>query len=410
MRYKLTLKVRMLVAMAAVFMAISMSLSVSAQTEITVSYWGSVDEAGTIESMIDACAAETGVSVENIWLQADYVQQILTLIAGGTPPDVIMVSSGDLRGIMDQFLPLEGVDTSAYAQEYSVQSMSVGGELRAIPWVGKPKALAINTRLFEDAGVELPSFTEPMTPEQYSEMAIAITSGEGDERIFGSSSLWFGQWMFIFGGRFFNEDGTQFTVNTPEAIGALEYVENAAITLNFAPNSAQLNGIWDMDWFLTNRVATYQDFGILFLPLVNEAEDLEWDVVPVHSPTWPYEIDGFGISRDSDSPEVAQQFALCMGQSPAAQTVLGNALSLGIPVTAEGQEAFLAADPDHNLSAFLVNMENAVLEQQTCMSSALWMEFYNAMFADVTVYGGDQSPADFLAAQEEYINSEFACN
>jgi hypothetical protein len=165
-----------------------------------------------------------------------------------------------------------------------------------------------------------------------------------------------------------------------------------------------------MDWFLTNRVATYQDFGILFLPLVNEAEDLEWDVVPVHSPTWPYEIDGFGISRDSDSPEVAQQFALCMGQSPAAQTVLGNALSLGIPVTAEGQEAFLAADPDHNLSAFLVNMENAVLEQQTCMSSALWMEFYNAMFADVTVYGGDQSPADFLAAQEEYINSEFACN
>lgn len=388
----------------------SLTLPVGAQAPLSISYWGNQDEAAMIEGMISACEAETGIDVENIWLQADYVQQILTMIGGGAAPDVIMVSSGDLRGIMDQFRSLEGVDTSAYAQSYVVDSMSVDGELRVLPFVAKPKVVAVNTRMFEEAGAELPSATVPMTAEELAEKATAIAHGEGDDRVFGASSPWFGQWMFIFNGRFFSEDGTRFTVNTPEAIAALEYIENAELNLNFAPNYLQRGEVTDVDLFTTDRVAMLQDFGVLFIPVLNEAENLEWDLVPLHSPTWPFEVDGFGISNDSDNPEAAQQFALCMGQSPTAQTLLGQSVSLGVPVTAEGQAAFFAADPVHNLAAYLVNMENAVLEQQTCMSSAIWGEFYGAYFSETLVNGGDMPAADFLAEQEDYINSEFACD
>jgi ABC-type glycerol-3-phosphate transport system substrate-binding protein len=394
---------------AAVFAALSMTLPAAAQGQLSISYWGNEDEARMIEGMIAACETETGLDVENIWLQADYVQQILTMIGGGAAPDVIMVSSGDLRGIMDQFRPLEGVDTSAYAQSYITDSMSVDGELRVVPFVAKAKAVAVNTRMFENAGVELPSATEPMTPEELAEKATAIASGEGDERVFGASRPWFGQWMFIFNGRFFNEDGSRFTVNTPEAIAALEYIENAELNLNFAPNFEQSGELSEVDMFTIDRIAMLQDFGVLFIPVLDAAEGLEWDLVPLHSPTWPFEVDGFGVSKDSDNPGAAQQFAVCIGQSDAAQTLLGSSISLGIPVTPAGQEAFFAADPDHNLAAYVVNMENAVLEQQTCMSSALWGEFYGAFFSETTVNGGDMSPADFLAEQEAYINSEFAC-
>ena len=407
MQHKSTLKLSLLVTL--VLAALSMTLTAAAQAPLSISYWGNEDEAAMIEGMIGACEAETGIDVENIWLQSDYVQQILTMIGGGAAPDVIMVSSGDLRGIMDQFTPPEGIDTSAYAQSYLVDSMSVDGQLRVLPFVGKPKVVAVNTGMFEAAGVELPSAEVPMTPDELAEKATAIASGEGDARVWGASSPWFGQWMFIFNGRFFNEDGTRFTVNTPEAIAALEYIENAELEVNFAPDYEQRSGLWDVDLFLVDRVAMLQDFGVLFIPLLTEAENLEWDLVPLHSATWPFEVDGFGVSKDSDNPEAANQFALCMSQSDAAQTLLGQSISLGVPVTPAGQEAFFAADPDHNLSAFLVNMENAVLEQQTCMSSALWGEFYGAYFSETTVNGGDMSPADFLAEQEEYINSEFAC-
>jgi multiple sugar transport system substrate-binding protein len=402
-------KSKVLLLVAVVFAALSMTLPAAAQGQLSISYWGNVDEAKMIEGMIGACEAETGIDVENIWLQSDYVQQILTMIGGGAAPDVIMVSSGDLRGIMDQFSPLEGVDTSLYAQTYITDSMSVDGALRVLPFVAKAKAVAVNTRMFAEAGVELPSATVPMTADELAEKATAIAHGEGDERVFGASRPWFGQWMFIFNGRFFSEDGRTFTVNTPEAIAALEYIENAELNLNFAPNFEQKSDLTDVDMFTIDRIAMLQDFGVLFIPVLNAAEGLEWDLVPLHSPTWPFEVDGFGISKDSKNPEAAQKFALCMGQSDAAQTLLGDSISLGIPVTPAGQEAFFAADPDHNLAAYVVNMENAVLEQQTCMSSALWGEFYGAFFSETRVNGGDMSPADFLAEQEDYINSEFAC-
>jgi len=385
-----------------------------AQTEISMIYWGGEGEAAALEAMIGACEAENpDIAVENIWSQGQYEQNLLTMIAGGTAPDLIMIAGGNpLINFADQFLPLEdmGVDTSVYAQEYIANDVMIDGQLRAVPFLAKPKALGINVGAFEAAGVEVPSLTEPLTAEQYQELAIALTSGEGDDRIFGSADLWLGQWAFAFGASFFSEDGTQFTVDSPEMIAAAEYIDDAVNKYNYAPNVIQREGADTFGWFTLGKIAMWPDFGPWHLPRMYEAEDLEWQLLPVPTPTQEVEIDGLGIHKDTADPEAALRFALCMGQSSAAQTVVATTPGVAIPVTTEGQEAFLAYDPDHNLGAFLVNLESALPRVQSCMDNAIWGEYFGAYQDETTTYNGDTPPAEFMKDIAEYINSEFACD
>jgi ABC-type glycerol-3-phosphate transport system substrate-binding protein len=344
--------------------------------------------------------ANPDISVETIWVQGQYEQQLLTMIAGGTPPDVIQMSNCvPLQNFADQFLPLQGVDESIYAQPFIAESLSIDGELRAIPAFAKPKAMGINTRMFDAAGVAYPSPTEALTPEEFQEIAIAITSGEGDDRVFGSAELWYGQWLQVFGGTFFTEDGTQLTVGSPESIAAANFIDASVNEFNYAPDVVQREGISTLDWWTIDKVAMYPDFGPWHLPTAYAAEDFEWDLVPVPNLVSPVEIDGYGISKDTDEPDAALRLALFMGQDPAAQNILATTPGLALPVTVAGQEAFVASDPDHNLAAFLLNLEQASVAEESCMSSAVFGEFYGAMFDQTTMYGGDVS-REFHTEQE----------
>jgi ABC-type glycerol-3-phosphate transport system substrate-binding protein len=332
------------------------------------------------------------------------------MIAGGTPPDLMQIANGvPIQNFADQFLALQDIDVSVYAQPFIAESMTVNGELKAIPALAKPKAMGINTRLFEAAGVELPSPTEALTPEAFQEIAIALASGEGDDRIFGSGSLWYGQWLQVFGGTFFTEDGTQVAVGSPESIAAAEFIDASVNEFNYAPTVVQREGISQFDWWTIDKIAMWPDFGPWHLPTAYDAENFEWDLVPVPNLVSPVEIDGFGISKDTSEPEAALRLAVFLGQDPAAQNILATMPGLALPVTAEGQATFLASDPDRNLAAFLLNLEKASVAEESCMSNAVFGEFYGAMFDQSTMYGGDTPPAEFLAEQEAFLNEEFAC-
>ena len=356
-------------------------------------------------------AENPDLEVESIWVQGNYEQQLLTMIAGGTPPDVMMISSGSLANFADQFIVLEDIDTSAYAQEYSVNAMSIDGELYVLFLIlQSQRCWALIVGAFNAAGVELPSMTEPLTAEEYQEIAIALTSGEGDDRLFGSADLWFGQWLYVFGGSFFNEDGTQFTVDSPEAIAAANFLDAAVNEYNYAPNVIQRDGIDRFGWFILGRMAMWPDFGPWFLPRMYEAEDLEWDVLPVPSFNADVEINGLAVGQDASDPECCIATRPLYGSEVILlKQSLATTPGLAVPVTVVGQQAFVESDPDHNLGAFLVNIENAQPTPQTCMDTAIWGEFYGALFDQSTIYGGDSVPEEFLVDRAAYINSEFAC-
>jgi multiple sugar transport system substrate-binding protein len=410
MQSKLTKRVTILIAV--IVAAMSMTISASAQTELSISFWGGEGEASVVEAMIDVCEAELGVTVESIWVQGSYEQQVLTMIAGGTAPDLMQISSGSISGFADQFLAPQGVDTSAFAQEASLAGLTVDGELRAIPFVAKSKVMGLNVDVFEAAGVALPSLTEPLSPEAFQEMAISLTSGEGEDRIYGSANLWFGQWLYVFDGNFYNADSTAIIIGLPEskAVEAANFILAAENEFNYAPNAMQREGINTFDWFLAGQVAMWPDFGPWFLPAMAEAEGLNWQIVPVPGGKAPLEINGFGVSATTANPEAAQEFALCLGTSTDAQSALATTWGLGIPVSAAGQEAFVASDTEHNLAAFVTAIENTLIQPQYCQDAQVQSEFYTAMFDRTAMGSGDEAVEDVFAELNTYLNENFACD
>lgn len=407
MKSNLNRKVRLLLVLLTV--ALISTMTSVAQEGISISYWGNENEASVMEAMIDACEAKLDVNVESIWVQGSYEQQVLTMIAGGTPPDLMQISSGSIFGFADQFTVVTDIDESAFLQSASLDSMTVDGELRAIPFVAKPKVMGLNVDVFEAAGVDLPSLDEPLTPEEFQEIAIALTSGEGEDRIYGSANLWFGQWLYVFDGNFYNEDSTEIIIGSPESIDAANFILAAENEYNYAPDAMQREGVNTFDWFLAAKVAMWPDFGPWFLPNMAETEGLNWQIVPVPGGKAPLEIDGFGVSANSSSPEVAHQFAVCMGTDPDAQGALASNWGLGIPVSADGQDTFVATDPDHNLGAFLIALENSLIQPQYCQDSQVQSEFYNTLSDRTALGSGDEAIEDVFSELMTYLNDNFAC-
>jgi multiple sugar transport system substrate-binding protein len=379
-----------------------------AQTQISVAFWGSNEEAAAIELMIDAFEeANPDISVERIWVQSDYEEKVLTMIAGGTPPDVIQISHTSMPGFADQFIPVT-IDEDAYSSSLFIEALTFEGELKAIPFVAKPKVMGINVSVFEEQGIELPSLEEPMTPEEFQELAIQLTHGEDEDRTFGSAPLWFTGWLFAFGNTFYNEDGTEVVIGNPEAMEAAQFVIDSAYVHHYAPTPVEAEGQSMFDWFLAGRVAMYPDFGPWYLPLVKEAEDIEWEFVPVPGLGEPLEINGFGISRDSFEPEAAERFALFMSQDETAQTILGTSeAAVGVPVIAAGADAFIESVPDKNLAAFVRAASNSPVPVGHRMDAQIQSEFYTEIEARTALGIGDEDPAVVFPEVEARLNELF---
>lgn len=383
--------------------------SITAQdtVNLTVAYWGNNQEAAMIDAMLSAFEEENpNITVERIWVPDSYEEKVTTMIAGGTPPDLVQISHTSLPGFVDAFATVD-VDASLYASPLYTQALSYEGELRAVPFVAKPKVMGINVDLFEAAGVPLPSADTAMTAEEFQNLAIQLSSGEGDSRIFGSAPLWFGGWLFAFGNTFYNEDGTQVTIGDQSAIDAARFVIDATATYHYAPTAVEATGQSMFDWFLGGRVAMYPDFGPWHIPLV-KSSSMNWTIVPDPELGEPLEINGFGISKDTLHPEEAAALALFMGQSETAQNILGTSeAAAGVPVIPSAAEAFAQSIPGHSLEAFLYAAQHAPVPVGNKMDAQIQDEFYREVNARTALGTGSEDPAVVFPELQDTLNAMF---
>lgn len=374
---------------------------------LSVAYWGNNQEAAMIDAMLSAFEqANPNITVERIWVPDSYEEKVTTMIAGGTPPDLVQISHTSLPGFVDAFAPVE-LDASLYASPLYTQALSYQGELRAVPFVAKPKVMGINVDLFDAAGIPVPSADVALTADEFKDLAIKLTSGEGDTRIFGSAPLWFGGWLFAFGNTFYNEDGTQVTIGDQSAIDAAKFVIDASTTSHYAPTAVEATGQSMFDWFLGGRVAMYPDFGPWHIPLV-KTSSMNWTIVPVPEHGEPLEIDGFGISKDTLHPEEAKALALFMGQNETAQNILGTSeAAAGVPVIPSAADAFAQSIPDHSLAAFIYAAENSPVPVGNKMDAQIQDEFYREVQARTGLGTGTEDPAVVFPELQETLNAMF---
>lgn len=159
----------------------------------------------------------------------DYGKKVETAIASGDTPDATLVGTVDLAtfattGGLEQ-VPPKLVDNSAFYPG-AARSSAFEGATYGVPWYVDTRALFYRKDLAQAAGVSAPKTWDEYRPflkalqKEGAKWGLSLPTGAAQS---WQSVLPF---MWQAGARLMNEDKTEFTFDTPEALKGLEFYQS----------------------------------------------------------------------------------------------------------------------------------------------------------------------------------------
>jgi multiple sugar transport system substrate-binding protein len=234
--------------------------------------WG--DNPQQIQNLFDKYTAETGIKVEvTAPLEAD---KILPALTGSEPPDVLVLSGGDLvksyykEGLVDDLtgaIKAGNIDLNDFF-EAPLQQCRQGDLLLCLPWGTDMYALFWNKDMFEAAGLD--PETPPKTMEELAEFADKLTIRGADGKLeqigFLPDQGWDHSDLYVrmLGGFWYSEDGTELTANSQPMIDQLKWQQQFYTNYNqddvLALSAGWADAYMSADYpFYTGKMAMYVD-------------------------------------------------------------------------------------------------------------------------------------------------------
>ncbi len=368
-------------------------------------------------------ASHPGVTIEYVDLASqDYAIKAATMLAGGDKTDVFDVKElSDLQnwiaqGYVEDLTPY--IEKSGYGMDnylgmekcyQSLEGVQFGLPFRSDFWV-----LYFNKDIFDAAGVEYP--TNDMTWEQYKEKALALTSGEGVDKFYGSHyHTWLSavaNWA-VCDGVYTLADGNydnltyfyQLVQGLEDAGAVMEFTELKAANLHYrglfgGGNIAMMPmGYWfvstlinDMkdgtaktfNWGITSvphmeNVAAGSSFGSptgTAINIASENKDLAWDFI-----SWRCSEEGAIATASTGtrpayvSEAVATQMAAAEGfpaDENSKAALIPAAVSLEWPTGAKITEIKTIVNEEHtNIMSRTVSIEEGIENMNTRVAEVL---------------------------------------
>lgn len=316
---------------------------------------GSSGDAET-QSVNDAVAAwseESGTDA-TVSVAADLPQQLSQGFAASAPPDVFYVSTDLFVGYAaNGSLEPYGDELSNADDFYPTlrDSFTYDDQLYCAPKDFSTLALFINNEAWAAAG--LTDADIPTTWEELQSVATTLSESGTAGLTFGPEWQRVGAFMAQAGGGLVSEDGTTATVDSPENLEALTFVQEL-LSSGAAQYPADLGAGWGGEAFGTGAAAMAIEGNWLVGSLANDFPDVDYQVVPLpEGPGGPGTLqftNCWGVAAESDNKEAAidlvehltsaeqqMQFAQDFGVMPSIQSV-ADQWSQEFPE----QEAFLA--------------------------------------------------------------------
>lgn len=322
---------------------------------LTLTHWGNeiyqemFDQIGELHTQM-----YPNVTVETILIPfSDYANKLAIMYASDSPPDVAWMptefivqylQNDSLIDITDEVIGDESFNFDDI-YDSATAHLWVDGKLYGVPTNAAPQVLFYNKDLLQKAGLADPNtLGEDWTYDRVREYALAMN--DPDNNIYGVNfirdwKVWSGGLVHLIqlsGGSIFNDDMTEFTLNSPETAKALQYFSD----LMFVDKVHPLPG--DQVMFNSGQLGIFQDN----YSSVGRLQDVtfDWDIAPM-----PYsEVGGnlwVGASamcafKLSDYPEEAAQLIKTItgeeGQKIAMQLLVPSRQSL------QESDAFLNAN------------------------------------------------------------------
>jgi multiple sugar transport system substrate-binding protein len=213
---------------------------------------------------------------------AGYDTKLLTMIAGGIPPDVFHVTqqnfpfyaAKDVVLPVDEFVRADGaafVEKELYAPV--VNGMRAGGKLLGLPSDLSPIVMVYNQDLFDASGVRYPS--EDWTWDDFLAACQALTrdsNGDGETDVFGFMNIagWSQElsrpqynrwpaWVWMNGGDVFTPDMSRCVMDTPQSIGGMQFLADLSLKHGVAPRPGEHFGKPPQELFVSRSLALIAD-------------------------------------------------------------------------------------------------------------------------------------------------------
>lgn len=321
-----------------------------------------------------------------------YWDKLWTSLAGGSAPDTFWLNMSNFATLsakgsllnIQPYLEAEAALQTDWDTNFDALKAAYSYNNEAYSW---PRdydtiAIAINLSLLEEAGLSLPSDADAFAGWDWAALhsfAEALTKKEGDRTTqFGllaqnTYQEGYFNWVYSNGGTMLNEDMTQFAMNSPQAVEALQdYVSYRQA--GQAPSAEALQGQDSNAMFYTGRLAMSIVGSWNIKPFNDSITDFEYDLVPIpYAPTGNSicMIHGLGdtIDKAAKNPDASFKWVSYLG-SKDGSTILGNTGTV-IPSRKDTAEVwFDPSFPPAHRSIYLTATDNAVFYPNTVEPTA----------------------------------------
>jgi multiple sugar transport system substrate-binding protein len=312
--------------------------------------------------------------------EASSFDKLVTMIAGGTPPDLGFATlynwpsfaQRDIFLFLDEFIEQNSYDLDDFYEQiitpYRWDGESFGqGSLFGLPKEIAVRAMFYNKDIFEEAGVELPSPDEAWDWDRFIEMTKATTREEGGRvrqygYIFDSRWTFWQIWAWSAGGSPVDDlyKPTRSTLDDPAVLEGYKVFTDFVTEHGTSPAAAVTADQGHAEMFAAGLGATYNN-GRWMVPLFREA-DFEWDVMPHPMKTERAQtLSGsmFGITRGSENPEAAWKLLSYVVGIEGQERMTELGLLLPSRRSVAESDIFLNSTPPESNHVFLDELEFA---------------------------------------------------
>lgn len=392
------------------------------KVDLTVNIWAQPHEEEIYKTIIADFEEENPhVNVEFVVTPGDdYSTRLQTLMAGNRTPDIFYVGGGDVNFYVDTGRVLDITDLANESNVLDLDNMwesgisryTVDDKIYALPKDVGPFAYAYNKDLFDAAGLEYPSSTDPYTWDEYIEVAKQLTvdqsgntpndAGFDSRKVkqYGAGFWWVEPAVYSNGAHWLNEDATEITIDDPKFIEALQYVADLRLVHNAVPSQEAEQSTNSYSRWLNGEVAMFP-MGpwdqAAFWELDFEYDLMPWPASPNtrESKTWLGSL-GFAVSASTKHPQEAFELAAYLTVDEDAQR---NLMERGAQVPnlidmAENEylELDFAPESKHVFLDVIKNSSQPLPHELTYDGE--WFDYFSQTVVDV--YEGRKTAEEYV--------------
>jgi len=345
------------------------------------------------------------ITVKYEVVNADYEKKIQADAVADTMADVFYMDvfwapdwiDKGLAIPLDEYIEAEGVKLDEFEPSL-LKGFQWNGHTYGLPKGFSPLGLFYNKKMFEEAGVQVPT-----TWDELREVAKVLTKGDVKGLCISPDHARFVPFIYMAGGKLFNEDKSEAYFNSPEAVQAAEFYAGLITKDGVADTPAGLGASWAGDAFAQQKAAMVFE-GHWMLPFLEEYPDVEYGVAelpagPAGRSNFVFTV-AYAVSKSSKHPAEAFKLVDYLTSEEVQRQMIQLALELPSRIAVES-DPFYEGKEDR--AALFAGVKYAQPYQYT-KNQAPYVDEFGKALENMLINGADpKAELDKVQAKFEEV-------